>query len=125
MRDASLAPPGAAPAPPLLGGMGDASLLAPQGNSLAPPLVDKAVHANGDAPQDTLVSVNQFVPVDGVAPQDALFSADKATYVEGVATQHNLGTPSPINNSPDLIPNNQFDLGDQVKDGVTTSKSGS
>jgi hypothetical protein len=125
MRDASLVPPGAAPAPPLLGGMGDASLLAPQGDLLAPPLVDKAVHANKDAPQDTLVSVNQLAPVDGVAPQDALLSANEATHVDGVATQHNLGSPSPINNSPDLIPNNQFDLGDQVEDEVTTSKSGS
>jgi hypothetical protein len=105
--------------------MGDASLLAPQGVSLAPLLVDKAMHANRDAPQDTLVSVNQFAPVNGVAPQDALFSAIKATHVDGVATQHDLGSPSPINNSPDLIPNNQFDLGDQVEDGVTTSKSGS
>ncbi len=96
-----------------------------QPHFLAHPLVDKAMHASEDAPQDTLVSVSQFAPVNGVAHQDALFSANKATHIDGVATQHNLGSPSSINNSPDLIPNNQLDLGDQVEDGVMANKSGS
>ncbi len=71
------------------------------------------------APQDALVSVDQSTPVNGVAhgvaPQDAVFSANQATHIDGVSPQHDLGSPSPINNGPDLMRNNQLDLVDQVE----------
>ncbi len=90
---------------------------------------DQAMLVDGVSPQDALISVDQSTPVNkvahGVAPQDAVFSADQATHVDGVAPQHNLGSPSPVNNSPDLMHNNQLDLVDQVEEGVTTIKSGS
>ncbi len=84
---------------------------------------------DGVAPQDALVSVDQSTPVNGVAhgvaPQNAVFSADQATHVDGVAPQQDLGSPSPVNNGPGLMRNNQLDLVDQVEEGVTTIKSGS
>ncbi len=90
---------------------------------------NQAVPVDGVAPQDALVSVDQSTPVNkvahGVAPQDAVFSANQAMHVDGVAPQHDLGSPSPVNNGPDLMRNNQLDLVDQVEEGVTTIKLGS